>query len=853
MDLYNMGCHSNTYTPIPSQGAGREWCDGMVSGNGKIGYVTSGAPYDDTFVLQNIFFIYPSDDPRNARDDLFRQLDDARYAVYKRDDSYKIKNYDENGNAEIAVRRRCYMYHPGPQLRLSHCGDKVIDYVRWTDYEAALTGVRYANSSGTWTRTAYTSRTDDAIIIHMTKSSSGAKIDISLSFDEISGMCRAEKIPAVHDQRYRILADRNSISYVSHYPEFENSELKHGGYGCVCRVLTDGEVINKCDKSPSEKMNIGDKKTLNIKNASDVVIIIKCDRTHDMGSMTEFCESDGQDNTLLKRLNQEIDDIAQGFSYDENFKQHLKIQKEAYLRHSVSLSNAKNISNEQLIKMQKETTDRLVPEFVQKAYNQGRYANLCTAGYTAPRLYGMWCGEWAPSWRSAYTLDANVNLQTSAMNVACIPLAADGYINFVFRNLPDWMINAAKAYGMHDALMTGVNSDGDRCMNIEYDNSYPFCYWNAGASWCLMPLYEDFCCSGNRKIYINEYMNFERLQKILSVEDGGMTDEKWNEILNRGYLDYAGEVLLPLLAKQANFWEQLVTPKYYMTSDGVLHFDPNKTELLADEKYALLPGYSPENHPEGCESCLSANVAMDISAAKNGLDMVIYMEEYVKRDGWEKAREKWKNLKDRLPDYKIDTDGALCEWSVSGYRENNLHRHISHLYPAWPAFETKDDISLSGAVEQAMKNRSKHDSGEIVQGHGYIHRALVEARLSNASKSEKALLGMLLGDTYFTSMMTDHDTNRIHGSYCTDTSIGFTTVINEMIVYSDENRIEILPAMPNSLSKGTVYGIKTRCGVDIEKINWDLEKGEVVVYISSASKDKLSYVSITSKYKMEIR
>lgn len=310
---------------------------------------------------------------------------------------------------------------------------------------------------------------------------------------------------------------------------------------------------------------------------------------------------------------------------------------------------------------------------------------------------------------------------------------------------------------------------------------------------------------------------------------------------------------MPLLAKQANFWEQLVTPKYYMTSDGVLHFDPNKTELLADEKYALLPGYSPENHPEGCESCLSANVAMDISAAKNGLDMVIYMEEYVKRDGWEKAREKWKNLKDRLPDYKIDTDGALCEWSVSGYRENNLHRHISHLYPAWPAFETKDDISLSGAVEQAMKNRSKHDSGEIVQGHGYIHRALVEARLSNASKSEKALLGMLLGDTYFTSMMTDHDTNRIHGSYCTDTSIGFTTVINEMIVYSDENRIEILPAMPNSLSKGTVYGIKTRCGVDIEKINWDLEKGEVVVYISSASKDKLSYVSITSKYKMEIR
>ena len=38
-----------------------------------------------------------------------------------------------------------------------------------------------------------------------------------------------------------------------------------------------------------------------------------------------------------------------------------------------------------------------------------RYAYLCCSGYSAPRLYGMWTGEWNTGWGSKYTMDANVN------------------------------------------------------------------------------------------------------------------------------------------------------------------------------------------------------------------------------------------------------------------------------------------------------------------------------------------------------------------------------------------------------------------------------------------------------------
>ena len=57
--------------------------------------------------------------------------------------------------------------------------------------------------------------------------------------------------------------------------------------------------------------------------------------------------------------------------------------------------------------------------------------------------------------------------------------------------------------------------------------------------------------------------------------------------------------------------------------------------------------------------------------------------------------QKFRILKKLLPDYKFDDSGALCEWSMKGYEENNVHRHISHLYCAWPAYETQHSKVLT--------------------------------------------------------------------------------------------------------------------------------------------------------------
>ena len=94
------------------------------------------------------------------------------------------------------------------------------------------------------------------------------------------------------------------------------------------------------------------------------------------------------------------------------------------------------LSNERLISKQKKSGD-LLPEMLQKAYYSGRYAYLCCSGHSAPRLYGMWTGEFNTGWGSKFTMDANVNLQTSSMSTSNLRSAVTGYVYFILRQLPD--------------------------------------------------------------------------------------------------------------------------------------------------------------------------------------------------------------------------------------------------------------------------------------------------------------------------------------------------------------------------------------------------------------------------------
>lgn len=836
--LYTKGTYSNTYTELPEVAWGREWRDGMVSGNGEQGFVTSGSPYRDTLIYQYMWFNLPSKDPRVTPSELPTQLDDARQAAFNLDGTYKVRG----------SRTFYYSYHPGPQLRMTvENQDTVTGYERWTNYETAEVGVRYSDSYGQWIRTSFTSRPDNVSITKISQSSTGSKINMTLSYDDILNMYKAKTGYGIN---YKKIVDDNAdyLGLVAHYPSYNGSELKDGGYAGITKVIVVNGTKEKILLEDSgEAINVGTEKNpaIKITDADAVYLVTKCGRTWTMGSFDEFADQTQYD--LVDQLKNEVSAVCDkysegGFDYNSALAVQKEIQSKEFNAVSLNIDGDeayKEAPNEALISLQQGTKDRVNHAFMERVYNQGRYAEICCGGSSAPRLYGMWTGEWSPGWRSIYTLDANVNLQISPVNTGHLTTAQPGYITFILRNAKDWEDNATMSYGMHDAIQPSVNSDGDRGMHVEYDYLFPFEYWNAGASWLLLPIYEYWQCYGNTQIEINDNMRLDDLKSVLSPVDEDLTDEELQAIKDKGYLDLESEILLPLLTKQANFWEQLCTPEYYMDANGKACYEEGKTELEKGEKYMLIPGYSPENFPissvtgEVYITALAENAAMDIAAARDGLNMAKVIAEAVKYPGYEEQIEKWSKLQQLLPDYKTNEDGSLKEWAVDEILDNDQHRHLSHLYCAWPAYEAQNDPDIAKAAVKALENRNNYNTTDATAGHGWMHKALVEARLKNGDGVVESMLPMMNGTAYYTSLMTDHDSNRRNDTYCTDTSIGTIGAVNEAMVFSNTGEIEALPALPSDWESGSIQGIMARTMAEVEDISWNIPEKRISVTVRS--------------------
>ena len=189
------------------------------------------------------------------------------------------------------------------------------------------------------------------------------------------------------------------------------------------------------------------------------------------------------------------------------------------------------------------------------------------------------------------------------------------------------------------------------------------------------------------------------------------------------------------MRKTYNFWKQLCTPEYYTDCNGNACCTKDKKALKEGEKYLIIPSFSPENKPLDYHSAITANAAMDISAARDIVGMYIDMENELKEEGYKTKVAEALEFKDRLPDFKFDESGAICEWSMKEYKENNAHRHISHLYCAWPAYQTQHNEALADACRQAIVNRNRENTGkDDTASHGWIHKALVETRLKNSDR-----------------------------------------------------------------------------------------------------------------------
>ena len=451
---------------------------------------------------------------------------------------------------------------------------------------------------------------------------------------------------------------------------------------------------------------------------------------------------------------------------------HTALHTPAYRRATLDLTGgaAPPLVTE-LAERQAKSDGALDPALVERLFHNGRYLLLSASGVLPPRLTGLWIAAWGAAWCGDFTTDANLNLQLAGANLAALPEAVHAHAALVRGQIDDWRANARALYGARGLLAPG-RTDGEHGHLFHLNDDWPWPAWLAGADWLLHPLHEYWRTTG---------------------DDGFLRDE-----------------LADWLIGAAEFFEDFLT-----RTDDRGHV-------------VFVPSYSPEIAPEGVAGSATVNAVMDVSAGRHALESAIEVCEHLGIHPEAVAR--WQALLRRFPPYLVNAAGRLTEWAWPGLDGNLDHRHISHLYPVWPLHEITRDATpeLAEAAHRALADRGD----ENLSAHGSLHRALVAARLRDPELVRANLLKILGADMLHRSLMTSH--NPALEIYNADAAITLPGLILELLVDARPGRLDLLPALPAELGRGTVRGVTCQGRVTVEELAWDLERGTVRAVLRSA-------------------
>jgi len=240
---------------------------------------------------------------------------------------------------------------------------------------------------------------------------------------------------------------------------------------------------------------------------------------------------------------------------------------------------------------------------------------------------------------------------------------------------------------------------------------------------------------------------------------------------------------------------------------------------LPDGSLGTVPSTSPENvfaQPDGRDGSVDASSTMDLVLIA---DLFWILGAVAERCGLEDdsvVRQAASALP-RIPGPEPGRDGMIPEWRADRPQREYEHRHLSHLYFAFPG-----DLPMTPQLRAAV-SKSLDGRGDKATGWSLAWKVALRARLNQPRKVSDLIKQI------FRDMEVDPGEGgarpcptlfATHLPFQIDANLGFVAAFTECLMQSHAGVIELLPAVPPELATGSVAGIVARPGIEVS-IRWE--------------------------------